>query len=155
MSKAQKPNFELFDAADEEEDTQQGKYLTFNLAKEDYGIEIKYVTEIIGIQRITEVPDMPDFLKGVINLRGKIIPVMDVRIRFSLPAREYDDRTCIVVVDIEGRAMGLVVDRMNEVSEFAFNRHTSMCAKSKQQRSLTWCKITLFALQLSTMTKST
>ena len=117
MSKAQKPEFELFDAVEEEEDTQKGKYLTFNLAKEDYGIEIKYVTEIIGIQRITAVPDMPDFLKGVINLRGKVIPVMDVRIRFSLPEREYDDRTCIVVVDIDGRAMGLVVDRMNEVQE--------------------------------------
>jgi purine-binding chemotaxis protein CheW len=116
MSKKNKVEFELFDESEEEEDTQKDKFLTFKLANESYGIEIKYVTEIIGIQRITEVPDMPDFLKGVINLRGKIIPVMDIRIRFSLPEREYDDRTCIVVVDIDDRAMGLVVDRMNEVS---------------------------------------
>jgi purine-binding chemotaxis protein CheW len=59
----------------EEEDTQRGKFLTFHLAKEDYGIEIRHVTEIIGIQKITEVPDMPDFVRGVINLRGKVIPV--------------------------------------------------------------------------------
>ncbi|MFA6901210.1 MAG: chemotaxis protein CheW, partial [Desulfurivibrionaceae bacterium] len=63
------------DWADDNEDTQKDKYLTFHLAKEDYGIEIRFVTEIIGIQRITEVPDMPEFLKGVINLRGKVIPV--------------------------------------------------------------------------------
>ena len=100
----------------DEEDTQKDKYLTFLLANEDYGIEIRYVTEIIGIQRITEVPDMPDFLRGVINLRGKVIPVMDVRTRFGMHCREYDDRTCIVVVDIDGKAMGLVVDRVNEVS---------------------------------------
>lgn len=98
-----------------EEDTQKDKYLTFRLAKEDYGIEIRYVTEIIGIQKITEVPDMADFIKGVINLRGKVIPVMDVRARFSLPGRKYDDRTCIVVVNINDKPVGLVVDKMNEV----------------------------------------
>jgi purine-binding chemotaxis protein CheW len=103
--------------SEEDEDTQKGKFLTFHLAKEDYGIEIRYVTEIIGIQRITEVPDMPDFIKGVINLRGKIIPVMDVRTRFALPAREYDDRTCIIVVNINETAVGLVVDEVSEVAD--------------------------------------
>ncbi len=97
------------------EDTQKDKYLTFLLAREDYGLEIRYVTEIIGIQKITKVPDMPTFIKGVINLRGKVIPVMDMRARFNLPVREYDDRTCVIVVNIQEQALGLVVDRVNEV----------------------------------------
>jgi purine-binding chemotaxis protein CheW len=97
------------------EDTQKDKYLTFLLAREDYGLEISYVTEIIGIQKITKVPDMPNFIKGVINLRGKVIPVMDMRTRFNLPTREYDERTCVIVVNIREQALGLVVDRVNEV----------------------------------------
>ena len=99
------------------EDTQKDKYLTFHLAGEDYGIEIKYVIEIIGIQSITEVPDMPAFIRGVINLRGKVIPVMDVRARFDLPDRAYDDRTCIIVVNIDGTEVGLVVDEVSEVAD--------------------------------------
>lgn len=106
----------------ENEDTQKDKYLTFHLAKEDYGIEIRYVMEIIGIQKITEVPDMPHFVKGVINLRGKVIPVMDVRLRFNLPPREYDDRTCIVVVRIKDHEVGLVVDEVSEVADIPENR---------------------------------
>lgn len=102
---------------DEDEDTQKGKFLTFHIDKEDFGIEIRYVTEIIGIQKITEVPDMPDFVKGVINLRGKVIPVMDVRRRFKLPLRDYDDRTCIIVVNMDDTAVGLVVDKVNEVAD--------------------------------------
>ena len=101
----------------DDEDTMKDKYLTFHLAGEDYGIDIAYVTEIIGIQKITEVPDMPNFVKGVINLRGKVIPVMDVRLRFLLSERDYDERTCIVVVDINGTAVGLVVDQVNEVAD--------------------------------------
>ncbi len=101
----------------DDEDTMKDKYLTFHLAGEDYGIDIAFVTEIIGIQKITEVPDMPDFVKGVINLRGKVIPVMDVRLRFHLDERDYDERTCIVVVDINGTAVGLVVDQVNEVAD--------------------------------------
>ncbi|MDY0261509.1 chemotaxis protein CheW [Syntrophotalea acetylenica] len=100
-----------------EEDTQKDKYLTFSLADEVYAIDICYVTEIIGILKITKVPDMPSFIKGVINLRGKVIPVMDVRARFGLPAREYDERTCVVVVNVVDNAMGLVVDRVNEVMD--------------------------------------
>jgi len=101
----------------ENEDTQKDKYLTFHLAGEDYGIEIRYVIEIIGIQKITEVPDMPVFIRGVINLRGKVIPVMDVRARFGIKARAYDDRTCIIVVNIENTEVGLVVDEVSEVSD--------------------------------------
>jgi purine-binding chemotaxis protein CheW len=100
-----------------EEDTQKDKYLTFSLAEEVYAIDICYVTEIIGILKITKVPDMPPFIKGVINLRGKVIPVMDVRARFSLPARDYDERTCVVVVNVAENAMGLVVDHVNEVMD--------------------------------------
>jgi purine-binding chemotaxis protein CheW len=105
----------LFLEDDEGEDTQEGKFLTFILGEEEYGIEIRHVTEIIGIQSITEVPDMPAHVKGVINLRGKVIPVMDVRLRFGMPERPYDDRTCIVVINIDGQAVGLVVDRVSEV----------------------------------------
>lgn len=102
-------------AFDENEDTQKGKFLTFTLGTETYGLEIKYVTEIIGIQEITQVPEMPEYIRGIINLRGKIIPVMDVRLRFKKPLIEYNDRTCIIVVDINDCAVGLIVDTVSEV----------------------------------------
>ena len=98
-----------------EEDTQKGRFLTFSLDKESYGIDIKYVTEIIGIQDITEIPELPKYVKGIINLRGKIIPVMDIRLRFKKDAKEYNDRTCVVVVDIRDISIGLVVDSVSEV----------------------------------------
>jgi len=97
------------------EDSQRDKYLTFLVTTEEYGIAIRYVTEIIGLQKITEIPDLPPVIKGVINLRGRIIPVMDMRSRFRLPQREYDSRTCVVVVNIEARTIGLIVDRVSEV----------------------------------------
>lgn len=102
-----------------EEDTQKGKFLTFSIGKEEYGIEIKYVTEIIGIQAITEVPEMPDYIRGIINLRGKIIPVMDVRTRFKKEAIEYNDRTCVIVIDVQEIAIGLIVDKVSEVLNIA------------------------------------
>lgn len=98
-----------------DEDTQKNKYLTFSLGDEDYAFEIKYVTEIIGIQNITEVPDMPEYIKGVINLRGKVIPVVDVRLRFGFEFKEYIDRTCVIVVDINEHVVGLIVDEVAEV----------------------------------------
>lgn len=98
-----------------EDDTLEGKYLTFPLGNEEFGLEIRHVTEIVGIQRITEVPDMPPFVRGVINLRGKVIPVIDVRARFHLETRGYDDHTCIVVVNLNGTAVGLIVDTVSEV----------------------------------------
>ncbi|MDY6851236.1 MAG: chemotaxis protein CheW [Thermodesulfobacteriota bacterium] len=104
---------DLYD--EEDEDTQKDKYLTFQLGGEEYGVEIQYVLEVIGMQKITEVPDMPDFVKGVINLRGRVIPVMDVRVRFRMDPKEYDDRTCIVVVNILNTSIGLVVDVVSEV----------------------------------------
>ena len=97
------------------EDTQRGKFLTFCIGKEDYGIEIKYVTEIIGMQYIAEVPELPDYVKGIVNLRGKIIPVIDVRLRFGKDSIEYNDRTCIIVIDIEDTLVGLIVDNVSEV----------------------------------------
>jgi len=100
---------------EEDEDTQKDKFLTFHVGNEDYGIDIRFVTEIIGIQRITEIPDMPAFIKGVINLRGQVIPIMDVRTRFNLESRDYDDRTCIMVVNINQTSIGLVVDTVSEV----------------------------------------
>lgn len=97
------------------EDTQKGKFLTFTLGNEAYGIEIQFVTEIIGIQSITEVPEIPQYIKGIINLRGKIIPVMDVRLRFGKSPKDYNDRTCIIVVDIMEMSIGLIVDSVSEV----------------------------------------
>ncbi|MGD0152350.1 MAG: chemotaxis protein CheW [Thermacetogeniaceae bacterium] len=116
MSEREKLEADLLEDEEEEnEDTQEDKYLTFVLNKEDFGIEIRYVTEIIGIQNVTEVPDMPLYVKGVINLRGKVIPVMDVRLRFGIEERPYDDRTCIIVINIDEQPVGLIVDRVLEV----------------------------------------
>lgn len=98
-----------------DEDTQKGKFLTFTIENEDYGLEIRYVTEIIGIQQITAVPELPEYIKGIINLRGKIIPVIDVRLRFKKEFRQYDNRTCIVVIDIQDMEVGIIVDAVSEV----------------------------------------
>lgn len=102
-------------AQEQEEDTQHGKYLTFPLGNEVFGVEIKYVTEIIGIQAITYVPEVPNYVKGIINLRGKIIPVIDIRLKFNKPAVDYDDRTCIIVIDINDTSIGFIVDSVSEV----------------------------------------
>jgi purine-binding chemotaxis protein CheW len=97
----------------------EGKYLTFTLAEEEYGIGILKVKEIIGIMGITTVPQTPDYVKGVINLRGKVIPVVDLRLKFGMEAMEYTERTCIIVVEIEEDnrkiQMGIVVDAVSEV----------------------------------------
>ena len=106
-------------AINDDEDTQKGKYLTFFIDKVTYAIEIKFVTEIIGIQPITEIPELPQYIKGIINLRGKIVPVMDVRLRFKKEPMEYNDRTCIVVVDVNDISLGLIVDNVSEVLEIA------------------------------------
>lgn len=97
----------------------EGKYLTFKLAAEEYGISILKVKEIIGMMPVTSVPKLPDFVKGVINLRGKVIPVIDLRLGFRMSAKEYTERTCIIVVEIEGQSgtvrIGMVVDTVSEV----------------------------------------
>jgi purine-binding chemotaxis protein CheW len=99
--------------------SREGKYLTFALADQEYGIGIRNIKEIVGMMPVTALPRTPEFVKGVINLRGKVIPVLDLRLRFGVEARDYTDRTCIVVVEIKGSAtrvtMGLVVDSVSEV----------------------------------------
>jgi purine-binding chemotaxis protein CheW len=100
--------------------TREGTYLTFRLQDEEYGIAILKVKEIIGMMEITPIPKMPGFIKGVINLRGKVIPIIDLRLKFGLDSASYDERTCIIVVEVPGHsgeiALGLVVDAVNEVS---------------------------------------
>ncbi|MCP4161652.1 MAG: purine-binding chemotaxis protein CheW [Deltaproteobacteria bacterium] len=100
-----------------------GKYLTFTLNEEEYGIGILKVKEIIGMMAITSVPRTPEFVKGVINLRGKVIPVMDLRLKFSMGEIPYTDRTCIIVVEIDSQEstvlIGIVVDAVSEVLNIA------------------------------------
>ncbi|MBU0481873.1 MAG: chemotaxis protein CheW [Proteobacteria bacterium] len=93
------------------------KYLTFVLGEEQYGIEILKVREIIGVMEITVVPHTPSFIKGVINLRGRVIPIIDLRLKFEMGSRDYDERTCIIVVDVHGGSIlvGMVVDSVSEV----------------------------------------
>lgn len=96
-----------------------GKYLTFRLGYEEYGVGIMKIREIIGLMPITSVPQTPAFVKGVINLRGKVIPVVDLRLRFSMDAIPHDDKTCIIVLEIAGKdaflLIGVVVDSVSEV----------------------------------------
>ncbi|MDL2224991.1 chemotaxis protein CheW [Eubacteriales bacterium OttesenSCG-928-M02] len=97
------------------EDTQTGRYLAFSLGAEAFGVEIRYVTEIIGLQVITPLPEVPEYIKGIINLRGKVIPVIDMRLKFGKPSVEYNDRTCIIVLDHQEMTVGLIVDTVAEV----------------------------------------
>lgn len=99
----------------ENEDTMHNKYLLFTLGEAIYGLEIMYVTEIVGIQKITELPESPRYIKGVMNLRGSVIPVMDIRSRFGLEVLAYNDRTCIIVIQVHGLELGVVVDSVSEV----------------------------------------
>ena len=98
---------------------EEGKYLTFSLAGEEYGVSILKVKEIIGIMPITRIPRTPGFLRGVINLRGKVIPVVDLRLKFGMEEIAYTERTCIIVLEIAGASgpvlIGIVVDAVSEV----------------------------------------
>lgn len=105
----------LLNAEEMEEDTQKGKYMVFKTDGEFYGLELKCVNEIIGIQPITEIPEVEDYIRGLINLRGKIIPVIDVRIRFKQKPYEYTDRTCIIVVNVKDIIVGLIVEKIVDV----------------------------------------
>lgn len=105
-----------------DEDAMEGRYLTFRLGDEIFGIEIRYVMEIVGIQPITEMPEMPDYIKGIINLRGRIIPVVDVRIRFKKKCKDYNDRTCVVVIQYGGITIGLIVDSVSDVMAIPFEQ---------------------------------
>ena len=99
----------------DDEDTQKDKFLTFKIGKEDYAIEIRYVNEIFGILNITAIPNIKEYIKGIINLRGMIVPVIDVRHRFKMPEIDYNDRTCIIVVNHNELPIGLIVDEVSEV----------------------------------------
>ena len=99
-----------------------GKYLSFQLGREEYAIRVLQVREIVKIQHITGVPETPPEVRGVINLRGKVIPVVDLRVKFGMEEREYGDRTCIVVVELKSATaapMGIIVDEVSEVISFA------------------------------------
>jgi purine-binding chemotaxis protein CheW len=106
-------------AAAMQADARAGKYLTFQLAQEEFGIRVLKVREIMGLQEITAVPQTPSHVKGVINLRGKVVPVIDLRLKFGLPAADYTQRTCIIVTQVKGESssvmMGIVVDGVSEV----------------------------------------
>ncbi len=104
-------------------DARAGKYLTFQLANEEFGIGVLKVREIMGIQEITAVPQTPAHVKGVINLRGKVIPVVDLRLKFGMSTAEYTQRTCIIVTQVHGESgsilMGIIVDGVSEVLNLA------------------------------------
>lgn len=103
----------------EEMDTQKDKYVTFMSGDEYFGLKIEYANEIIVLQEITTVPESEDYIKGLINLRGKIIPVIDVRLRFNQEPFEYNDRTCIIVINVQSTVVGLIVERIAEVVEIS------------------------------------
>ncbi|MBO6793847.1 MAG: purine-binding chemotaxis protein CheW [Balneolaceae bacterium] len=94
-----------------------GKFLSFFLGNEEYAIEILKVQEIIGLLPITPVPKMPDYVRGVLNLRGKIVPIMNLRVRFGLHTIEDTEETCIIVIQEEKHLMGIVVDKVSEVAD--------------------------------------
>lgn len=100
---------------EEVEDAQRGKYLAFSLGGETYGMEIQYVTEIVGMQKIIPFPGLPDYMKGIINLRGRVIPVMDMHLRLKQEPVSYTYRTSIIIVTTAGTSVGLIVDRVKEV----------------------------------------
>ncbi len=109
---------DLLGISDEHEE-QKDKYMTFKSGSEYFGLKIQYVNEIIQFQAITEIPETEDFIKGLINLRGKIIPVIDVRLRFKQEPFEYNDRTCIIVISIKSTVVGLIVEKIAEVVEIS------------------------------------
>ena len=100
-----------------------GKYLTFSLAEEHYGLEILRVQELVGLLPVTRVPRLPAFVAGVVNLRGRVIPLVDLRLCFGMPASAMDDRTCVIIVGVERAgghsAMGVMVDGVSDVVQLA------------------------------------
>ncbi|MDE6024952.1 MAG: chemotaxis protein CheW [Lachnospiraceae bacterium] len=98
-------------------DNEKGKYMTFKSGNEYFGLAIQYVNEIIQMQEITAIPETEDYIKGLINLRGKVVPVIDVRLRFKQKPLEYNDRTCIIVINVKSTVVGLIVEKIAEVVE--------------------------------------
>lgn len=112
----------------DEDESQENKYLTFRIESEVYGINVLDVVEILRMISITPIPESLPYIRGIINLRGKIIPVMDVRLRFGLEEKQADDRTCIIVVNMKGVDIGLVVDTVAEVIEIPVDQIDAMPA---------------------------
>lgn len=99
-----------------------GEYLTFVLGQEEYGIEILKVQEIRGYDAVTKIANTPSFIKGVVNLRGRIVPIVDLRIKFNLEKREYDEFTVVIILNLHGRVVGIVVDGVSDVMELQADR---------------------------------
>lgn len=108
-------NLDVAELTQEDDETLLNRYLTFNIGDEVYGFEIMYVTEIIGMQKITKVPNIAKFIKGIINLRGIIYPVVEIRNRFGLEEVPYTEKTCIILVKVRNMGVGLIVDNVAEV----------------------------------------
>ena len=117
------PTVVMNETAAPQADTRAGKYLTFQLGNEEFGVRVLKVREIMGLQEITSVPQTPCHVKGVINLRGKVIPVVDLRLKFGFMPQDYDERTCIIVIEVALQSskvmMGVVVDAVSEVLTIA------------------------------------
>ena len=97
------------------QDDLTGRCLTFHIDETIYSLSLIHVIEIIGMQRVTHIPGMPPYIKGIVNLRGKVVPILDVRLKFGQPERNYDDKTCIIIVLINDMNVGLIVDRVEDV----------------------------------------
>lgn len=116
---------------EDEEFVEKEKYLSFEVQKNDYALPIKYVDDIIGFQEITEVPDVESYIKGIINLRGQIIPILDMRERFQIKVVDYHARTCIIVVSLEENHVGLIVDEVHEVLDISEAEIQNITRKEK------------------------
>lgn len=118
------------------QDKQQDKYVTFKSGNEYFGLKIQYVNEIIVYQEITQIPESEDYIKGLINLRGKIIPVIDVRVRFRQEPIEYNDRTCIIVINVKETVVGLIVEKIAEVVEITSENILSTPTVGNEEKCL-------------------
>ncbi|MCI5579596.1 MAG: chemotaxis protein CheW [Oscillospiraceae bacterium] len=109
-----------------------GKVMTFNIGDQIYGIEIQYVTEIIGLQHITKVPHVPEYIKGIINVRSKVVPIVDIRTRFGKPEIPYTSRTCIITLSFNETSVGIIVDSVADVEDI----HTSDISATPQNKNV-------------------
>ena len=113
---------EFIDEGIFEEDDIQGRFLTFTVRDNIYGMSIRFVTEIIPMQKPTMVPETPDYVKGIINLRGRIIPLIDMRLKFAKEEIPYTPRTCIIIIDVDSIVLGLIVEKVNDVLKLNDNQ---------------------------------
>lgn len=113
---------EQFEQENQNKDELEGRYLTFWVQKQLFGVSIDKVVQIVGMQEITELPEQPEYAKGVINLRGQIIPVIDVRLRLGKPEASYTERTCIIITRLNEKDFGLIVDEVDEVTNIVSDR---------------------------------